>query len=493
VRSAHLVRSLVVFIVAAPLAWSSGCSSNGGGPGAGNGEGGSGGGSGGSGSGNSGGFVFIDAGGMCTVGSQCKVDCPGGPPTTISGTVYDPAGNNPLPGVTVYIPETMPLPVLPKGASCQACNTLFPAHMLAGAVTKDDGTFQIVDAPAGAGVPLVVQTGKWRKEYTMGVKGCQDNTYSGRLRLPRNGGEGTLPDIAISTGGADSLECLLSRIGVDGTEYTNGSAGPGHIHIFQGGTGGSGQPGPTMQGGGTPISSTALWNTAASMQSNYDVVLLSCEGLETTAPNPTALQTYVVNGGRVFASHFHYAWFTAGNSPFFNSNLANWQAGTFDTGDITAVVNTSFARGQQLHDWLKLVGALTNDQLPIKASRQNIIGQSNSPPTTSWISSANGVSQPAMPGWTQYFSFDLNMGEKICGRIVYSDLHVGAASGDYGGAVTTTGGTVPSGCCIPSTPSATCKSGKLSPQEAALEYMLFDLTGCILPPNKKLQYDGGVF
>jgi hypothetical protein len=483
VRSAHLVRSLVVFIVAIPLAWSAGCSSNGGGPGGGNGDAGSSGGSGSGGSSGGNSFVFIDAGGQCTVGSQCRMSCGAGGTTSISGTVYDPAGNNPLPSIAVYIPETLPLPTLPKGASCDACNTLFPAHMIAGTVTKSDGTFQIVDVPVGQSVPLVVQSGKWRMQYSLTVNGCQDNQFKGMLRLPRSGGEGTLPDIAISTGGADSLECLLTRIGVDPGEYTNGAAGPGHIHIFQGGTGGGGSPGPTLSAA-TPISSTALWNSAANMQTNFDVVLLSCEGFETSAPNPTALQTYLNNGGRVFASHFHYAWFTTNGSPFTSYNLANWQAGTQDTGDINSVVNTAFPKGQQMHDWLKLVGALnTNDQLAIKASRQNIIGQSNSPPTSSWISSATGVSQPAMPGWTQYFSFDLNSGEKICGRMVYSDLHVGAASGDYGGAVTTTGGTVP----------AQCKAGKLSPQETALEYMLFDLTSCLTPPNHVLMYDGGVF
>jgi hypothetical protein len=498
VRSAHLVRSLVVFIVAIPLAWSAGCGSNGGGPG-GNGDGGSSGGSGSGGSGgNSGGITFFDAGGMCTTASQCKVVCPGGGTTSISGTVYDPAGNNPLPYVTVYIPEMVPLPTLPKGASCEACNLLYP-HVIAGVQTSDDpkvgiGTFTIQDVPVGSNIPLVVQIGKWRMQYSIGVTGCQDNPFKGTLRLPRNASEGSLPDIAISTGGADSLECLLGRIGVDNSEYTNGAAGPGHIHIFQGGTGGGGNPGPTYQSGAPAISSTALWNSGATMQANYDVVLLSCEGFETSAPNPTALQTYANNGGRVFASHFHYSWFTTNGSPFLNYGLGTILAGTQDTLNITGVVATKqpnggvFPKGQALHDWLALpaVGGLNaNGELPIQASRQNV-QQINYPPQTSWINAAPGVSQPAMPGLSQYFSFDLpypNTQEKLCGRIVYSDLHVGAASGDYGGATTTTGGIVPTGC----------KPGKLSPQEAALEFMLFDLSSCLTPITVRPSFDGGAF
>jgi hypothetical protein len=212
------------------------------------------------------------------------------------------------------------------------------------------------------------------------------------------------------------------------------------------------------------------------------MVLLSCEGEETQAPNPLALEGYVKNGGRVFASHFHYYWFTVNGSPFRNYGLGEFQVGSSNTGDINAVVETSFVQGQAMHDWLALpqVGALTNDQLPIKQSRQNVLS-TNSPPVTSWIKSASNVGAPAMPGLTQYFSFDLAAGGLTCGRVVYSDLHVGAASADYGNALNMIGntqvGVVPDQC------NATAK---LSPQEAVLEYMLFNLTSCLSPPSAPL-------
>ncbi len=380
----------------------------------------------------------------------------------------------------MYVPSSLPLEPLPKGASCGDCSLLYKNTPLASAVSGPDGVFHIVDAPTGQGVPIVVQAGKWRALYSATANDCQDTVSMTKFRLPKNSMDtagANLPDIAISTGGLDSLECMLTRIGVDPAEYTSGGGGTGHIHIFQGGNGGSNIPGPTTAGG-SPSSATALWSSAASLQP-FDVVLLSCEGGETAGANPAALEAYVKGGGRVFASHFHYSWFTQPASPFRGYGLGTFAAGSNPTGDINAVIDTSFAQGKLLHDWLALpqIAALTNDQLPIQQSRQNVL-MYNDPPVKSWIKAAPNVSSPAMPGLTQYFSFDVRVGEITCGRVVYSDLHVGAASTDYGNSLNTNmstqGGIVPTGCN---------QAAKLSPQEVVLEYMLFDLSSCLAPPN----------
>ena len=60
---------------------------------------------------------------------------------------------------------------------------------------------------------------------------------------------------------------------------------------------------------GAPASYTNLWATRRSLMP-YDIVLLSCEGGETYNANPPALESYLNAGGRAFASHFHYAWFS---------------------------------------------------------------------------------------------------------------------------------------------------------------------------------------
>src|SRR5262249_4085510 len=80
----------------------------------------------------------------------------------------------------------------------------------------------------------------------------------------------------------------------------------------------------------------------------------------------------------------------------------------------------------------------------------------------------------AAPGSAQDFTFDTPIGADAgsqCGRIAYSDMHVGAASNDYGG-----------GFGPQITPSG-CTMQDLSPQEKALEFIFFDLSSCVTPNN----------
>jgi hypothetical protein len=391
---------------------------------------------------------------------------------------------NPLYNITVYVPKSAALPPLASGASCNTCTSLYP-EILASAVTDANGNFKIPNAPWGQNLPLVVQTGKWRKEYTLAnVTQCQDNPQPDKtLRLPKNAihNDGNLPDIAISTGGADSLECLLMRIGIDNDEYAAGPAGPGHLHIFTGYNGASTAP-------ASPESYLSLWNSTASMM-KYDVMLLSCEGEEThnlTPPNQQSLVDYSAAGGRVFASHYHYAWFNTG--PFSNDNLATWTPGSNHIDDsisfpgdvITTLANgTSFPEGVALKQWLGTVNALTNGQLPIWFTRHNAdVGPMNRPPSQPWIDL--DPSTPA-PNATMYFSFDTPIGRSApCGRVVYSDLHVSGGPNTNAPGVPVdypqmrrmmAADVVPSGCAM----------HPLTPQEKALEFMIFDLSSCLIP------------
>jgi hypothetical protein len=458
--------------------------------------------------GGGGGATSADASGpQCTSQGQCiNHGCANNGHTTITGTVFDPAGINPLYDVVVYVPQTTPS-ALPSGASCYTCQSLYTGGVVASALTNPLGQFQIVDAPTGKNVPLVVQIGKWRKQYQIDVNDCADNQQQA-LKLPSNASEGDLPQIAVSTGGSDTLECLLMRIGVDagggdagGTgEYTNGAGGTGAVHIFQGGTnargggggGAGGRPTPgAAMAGGSPASATALWATAADLQP-YDIVILSCEGGETANPVPQALNDYAAAGGRVFASHFHYAWFN-NKVPFNGYNLATWTAGTQDTGTINAIVQqtlsdgvTPFPKGIAMEQWLANVNALTSTtdggtpELPILQSKHNADVTAANTPSTPWIVADQAAPKP---GATEYFSWDMPVptpAAGACGRIVFSDLHVGGASGDYGEPAGGGGG-LPANAVVP----GGCANNTLSPQEKALEFMLFDLSACLTPVNEQ--------
>ncbi len=488
---------------------SSGGSGGSGSNGSSSGNSGSGGGSTGSGSGSFGSTSSSSGGGnkdggvACPSGLQCNVPCSGGTTTTISGKVYDPAGNDPLYNIAVYVPA-VPLVPLPKGVpmGADACNcaALFKSGAVVSTVTGVDGAFKLTDAPVGNNVPLVLQVGKWRRLVKINVTACQDNAQPDKsLTLPSTVASGdtddNMPDIAVSTGSADSLECLMHRIGLPLSEFVGGASGSGHVHVFAGGNpsgggggGGGGAGRPEMPAwANAPEADTSLWNNQQNMMP-YDITLLSCEGGETYNANPTVLEQYLNAGGRAFGSHFHYAWFSGplGSGQSYSApadwgnNLATWSAGSGGfggqaNGKIVQTLNGStmpFAKGVALFQWLGLEGALGVNgapamELPIQQPRYNaVVGPSNKP-SQQWIQ------DDATPN-TMYFSFDTPVNAppapdggapQYCGRAVFSDLHV---AGDP-----STSDSAP--------PPGGCASGALSPQEKALEFMLFDLSSCVIP------------
>jgi hypothetical protein len=461
----------------------------------------------GSGGGSSGG------GPVCPADLQCNVTCPGGGTTSITGKVYDPAGKNPLYNVAVYVPA-VPLTPLPKGVptgndAC-SCGALFQSGSLTNTTTAIDGTFTLNNVPVGSSVPLVLQIGKWRRQISVNVTQCAANAQPDKsLSLPGTVAAGdtndNIPDIAVSTGSADTLECLMLRIGIPAAEYVAGAGTTGHVHVFSGGgllTLGGTPETPAMTG--APASSTDLWSTQAQLMP-YDIVLLSCEGGETYNANPPALEAYLNAGGRAFASHFHYAWFSGPLESLqsyaappdwgaHGSDLATW---TVDKsggkspmgGIIDTTLNGStkpFPKGVALSQWLGGVGALgqngvASTELAIYQPRYNATVAAANTPSQPWITSdSTGIA-----GQTMYFSFDTPVNAvaaaeggapQYCGRAVFSDLHVGGNP--------STNDTSP--------PPSGCDDVDLSPQEKALEFMLFDLSSCVIPDTATIPTDAGL-
>jgi hypothetical protein len=331
-----------------------------------------------------------------------------------------------------------------------------------------------------------------------------------------NGQYTSIPKFAIAAGNAQSpdktaterLQCLLRRIGVDASEFTL-PGGSGSISMYNESS--SADSCNQIAGSTTqfPDATTNLWDTQAHLN-QYDVILLNCGGSEnggnpttpegrTFIPRPdavTRMNAYVNAGGRVFAEHYHWGWiraFTGYPSTF--GNVATWYndpnepnkgTGQIDPNNTRdTLIDQSFPKGVALASWLSNVGASTiPGHLTLSSSvKYTAIDQIN-PPSQRWIyEPANTAAPTGAALYTHYFSFNTPIGAAEadqCGKFVYTALHVNdSASVGFPGDPTGTGSsTAFPTCCAVRT--------QLSPQEKALEFMIFDLSGCVntinLPP-----------
>ena len=393
---------------------------------------------------------------------QCRqVTCKNSKKTTLTGRVNIPAGNLPIPGAYVYIPNSE-LKTLVSGPSCERCDTLFSGEPVTRTQTDLNGVFTLDNVPTGENVPVVVQVGKWRRQINVGyVEGCRETALpEENTRLPKNKSEGNIPKIALSTGGADVLECLLRKLGIDDKEITP-ETGDGRVNLYTGISSGTSKYDASMNGGVNFTSARTLWSNSNNLN-QYDLFIGSCEG--SNQPSNESMQSlqnmydYVNAGGRVFASHWHNHWIR---------NQTNWNGlMTFnpraDLGNITADINMSFARGATLANWLQqpsVGGSTTLGKLALRDT-QNTLQSVDTTRAQTWIT------VPASQS-LQYVSFDTPVSapaSQKCGRFVYSDIHV--SSGD------TPNQPYPKGCTTTT----------ISPQEKTLMFLLFDLSSCIEPP-----------
>ena len=410
-----------------------------------------------------------DTGPDC-VGLECfQVDCSmkGEPDTTLSGTVYAPNGTLPLYNVTVYVPNGQVQP-LPDGLACDRCDNVLSGNPLVQTKTDTAGNFVLNNVPATANVPLVIQVGRWRRQITIpNVAACTDTPLTAQeTRLPKNKSEGDIPRMALSTGGADALECLLRKIGLDDAEITNAS-GDGRLHLYAG-SGGSNKF-DAQSGGASFTNATTLWADMNSLD-DYDIVFLSCEGSQNAGSKPVAsrqaLKDFTDTGGRVFASHWHNIWIDSGPTPWPSTVT---RVNLNDLNSITADIDQTTMKGQDLASWLMNVGAsATLGKIAITAA-QHTIRAVNAAMADRWIyldTTANN--QPSV----QYLSFTTPVEsppEERCGRVVFSDIHV--ASGDRSGGSFA----FPSGGC-------TSNVANMTPQEKVLAFMIFDIGSCIDGP-----------
>ncbi len=427
--------------------------------------------------------------GGCT-GLACMVPkCTGTATTSISGIVRDPAGKLPLYNVVVYVPNA-PLAAVPEGVSCDRCSVALSGSPIATALTDINGRFVLsgvpagTGLPAGSGIPVVIQVGKWRRQITVpNVTACVDNpiTNADLTRLPRTKGEGNIPKIAVTTGGSDALECLVRRIGIADSEFTT-DGGAGRVHLYAGGKGTN-----SFMAGGAFAPATALWSSPTKL-ATYDIVVMSCEGStsEFVAMKPQTSVENVANyanaGGRLFLSHLHFYW-PQKRIPDFSSTAV--YAGTItpptaeSSETIALTINQTFPKGMALAQWLAgpVVNATpTPGMITVAGIEHSVTGVN--PPTTEWIYLPRNARDTQGRRSSQYLSFNTPVGTPEamqCGKVVFTDIHIGQSVGATGGDDSDVSKPFPIG--------TGCKATDMSPQAKALEFLFFDLSACVLPDN----------
>ena len=266
--------------------------------------------------------------------------------------------------------------------------------------------------------------------------------------MPRNQSEGDIPLIAVATGSVDQVECVLRKVGLDDTEFTD-PGGTGRVNLYSG----SFSPGARIDTA-TPSENVLMGNSATLNQ--YDVLMLPCEGGQyiRTAPQLANLISYANAGGRVYSSHYGYVWMY-NNPPF--DGVVNWDVNQTALADGLATVDTTFSDGQTLSQWLQLIGASTTPgQIAIDTIKHDLNGVIA--PTQSWMTLNQTLNSDTSP--VMQFTFNTPIAApNQCGRVLFNEYHVentGAAANK----------------AFPSE----CSAGAMTPQEKLLEYSLFGLT-----------------
>jgi hypothetical protein len=390
------------------------------------------------------------------------------PPTSLSGTVYAPNGTLPLYGVNIYVPANGGDPgPLPAGATCDPCSAGFqggvaidPKGKPVATTTDETGQFHLDNLPATDNLTVVLQAGKWRRLVTLPtVSACGAVQLAAtQTRFARNHTEGDMPQIAVTTGGADAVECLLRDLGIADAEFTS-DRGTGKVHLYAG-TGGSARI------SGTALSTaTALWSSTDKMKT-YDMLLLSCEGSQDPGNKPPAamqaLFDYATLGGRVYLSHYHNVWLEQG--PDLWPTVASFNNSGASLTSATVTVDASFDKAASFTAWLSAVAAsapATPGRITVTAARESCVSVGSL--GQGWLDLAAAGNPGGFDGVQMFdFTTPLSMPKaNRCGRVVFTDVHASPGS--------TPGSDFPMGCSAPA----------LTAQDKALAFAIFQLGACV--------------
>jgi hypothetical protein len=470
---------------------------------------------------------------LCSAIPDCKS---AGDVTHLSGRVVTPGRDDAnaanqigVPNAIVYILQTADPGALPafsagipaNGTSCDRCEDQDLGPVLNGTVTDATGHFTLNEfIPVGQEFLLVVKAGRFRRatKYTLPASAaCQTTTLPATLpdnpaRLPRSMTDGSgvnIPRIAVTTGRVDAMECVLEKMGLAHSEFSNPatpvSSGAPRINLYRGGE--LATPSGASIDAMTPHDSK-LYGDLAQLES-YDILVSDCEGtgwdenFTERDANGTKVREFLNRGGRMFASHLSFSWlYQNGTQPYAASTAIETglgPAGTWATTSDQATVgigaisqgrpNTA-PRVQNFSDWMVNEGITTAPNYTFTINEPRSMSTGLGPSSEEFVYLQDGIKR------TQQFSFNTPYGApqaEVCGRVAYSGFHVAVASaaggaggasgvGGAGGAGGRGGGrppVIPAGNPFDNAEFPKHCAGDLTNQEKVLLYMLFDLGACI--------------
>lgn len=384
--------------------------------------------------------------------------------THVTGTTYAPNGMDPIPGVAVYVvPDTQTFAPTPATVQCDVCMATAPGAIV---FTRSgaDGTFELHGnvLDAGGTYAIVTESGGFRHvQHGVSVPMCGDLALpTGSTTLPgSSSGDDRIPRIAVATtvaGSPDTNDHFAHVLDLMGITYT----------------------GINPSKGGVPL---AAGNDMFALISNpttlatYQILVLPCGALGnfTVAPHLTPtmisnLQDWMAMGGRLYSSDLAYSvvaltmpttfTFAPGPSPTAGADDADVGQGV--SGALTADVDDP-----SLLAWLQLVGAVPagTSTIPVTDLRDPwgaldaLTPSALAPDPTGRVHASVLVSGDVTwhtPGSGHHpltVEADYPSGSGgYCGRAVFTSYHV-----------------------------QTGTAATLAPQERVLEYLFFQLSGCI--------------
>ncbi|MEI9940167.1 MAG: hypothetical protein WDO69_23345 [Pseudomonadota bacterium] len=472
---------------------------------------------------------------LCSAIPDCSKA--GGTVTHLTGRVVTPGRDDAnaanqvgVPNAIVYILQTDKPEDLPAigagipsgGTSCDRCEDQNFGPVLNGTVTDATGHFKLDEfIPVGQEFLLVVKAGRFRRatKFTLPpAAACQTTDLPTTLpdnptRLPRSMSDGTavnIPRIAVTTGRIDAIECVLSKMGLAVTEFSDPatpvSSGAPRVNLYRGGP--VANPKGASIDAMTPHDST-LYSSSEQLES-YDILVADCEGTDWDAnsserdANGGNVRHFLNRGGRMFASHLSFTWLDGnGTQPYAADNAAEtgldaaarWSNNTSDmatigTGAISQGRPNTAPGIQNFSDWM------VNEKITTAPGYTFSINEPRSLSTALGNTSEEFVYLQTGTKRTQQFSFNTPYGapkEAVCGRVAYSGFHVAIPSGTggagggggAGGAAGGGGFPPPFGTPFDDVIFPNHCQGDLTSQEKVLLYMLFDLGACIgvmIPP-----------